>query len=92
MKYPRIRDEISMDTQVNIRGYLKNWANGAELSVPSIESNQLAYFTYSEEKKYKVCTIKCKTYLSLRKIYLPLRRESYVREFYLMYNLKKCML
>ena len=43
-------------------------------------------------EKYKVCAIKCKIYLSLRKIHLPLRHESYVREFYLMYNLKKCML
>ena len=56
------------------------------------EENHIAsliHFTYSEEKKYKVCAIKCKIYLSLRKIYLPLRHDSYVREFYLMYNLKK---
>ena len=38
MKYPRIRNEIFVNTQVDFRGYLKNWVSCVELFVPLIES------------------------------------------------------
>lgn len=38
MKYQRIRNEIFVNTQVDFRGYLKNWVSCVELFVPLIES------------------------------------------------------